>query len=141
MQILSGKDISKAYGTDIIFEDVCFGVDKGERVGIVGPNGCGKTTLLGIIAGNIEATSGEIYVRSGYSLGYLRQQNQFLGSGTVLEEAEKSFEHLYEIERKLARLQDAIADHDSDTFERDLAEFTELNETLQKNTFMAEFLS
>ena len=132
MQILSGKDISKAYGTDIIFEDVCFGVDKGDRVGIVGPNGCGKSTLLGIIAGNIEATSGEIYIRSGYSLGYLRQQNQFLGSGTVIEEAEKSFEHLYEIERRLAELQDAISDHSSDSFEKDLADFTELSEKYEE---------
>ena len=132
MQILSGKDISKAYGTDIIFEDVCFGVDKGDRVGIVGPNGCGKSTLLGIIAGNIEATSGGIYIRSGYSLGYLRQQNQFLGSGTVIEEAEKSFEHLYEIERRLAELQDAISDHSSDSFEKDLADFTELSEKYEE---------
>ncbi len=132
MQIMSGKDISKAYGTDIIFEDVCFGVDKGDRIGIVGPNGCGKSTLLGIIAGSIEATSGEIYVRSGYSLGYLRQQNQFLGSGTVIEEAEKSFEHFYEMERRLAKLQDAISDHSSDTFDKDLSEFTELNEKYEE---------
>ncbi len=132
MQIMSGKDISKAYGTDIIFEDVCFGVDKGDRIGIVGPNGCGKTTLLGIIAGALEPTSGEIYIRNDYSLGYLRQQNQFLRSGTVLEEAEKSFEHLYEIENKLSSLQDAITDHNSDTFEKDLAEFTELNEKYEE---------
>ncbi len=132
MQIMSGKDISKAYGTDIIFEDVCFGVDKGDRIGIVGPNGCGKTTLLSIIAGALEPTSGEIYIRSGYSLGYLRQQNQFQMSGTVLEEAEKSFAHLYEIENRLAYLQDAITDHSSDTFDKDLAEFTELSEKYEE---------
>ena len=132
MQILSGKDISKAYGTDIIFEDVCFGVDKGDRIGIVGPNGSGKSTLLGIIAGDIEPGSGEIYVRSGHSIGYLKQQNQFSGNVTVIEEAEKSFTHLYDIEKRLAQLQDAITDHNSDTFDKDLAEFTELSEKYEE---------
>ena len=132
MQIITGKDISKAYGTDIIFEDVCFTVDKGDRIGIVGPNGCGKSTLLGIIAGAIEATSGEVHIRTGYSLGYLKQQHQFSGSGTVIEEAEKSFAHLHEMERKLASLQDAITDHESATFDKDLAEFTDLNEKYEE---------
>ena len=63
MLVLSGKDISKAYGTDIIIEDVSFGVSKGDRIGIVGPNGSGKTTLLNIITGALEPTSGNIYIR------------------------------------------------------------------------------
>ena len=128
MVIISGKDISKTYGTDIIFEDVCFGVEKGDRVGIVGANGTGKSTLLGIIAGDIEASSGDLYIRNGFNIGYLRQQNHFEGSGTVLEEAEKSFTHLAEMERKLERLQLAISDHESRSFDRDLEEYTRLME-------------
>ena len=73
MVVISGKDISKAYGTDIITEDVCFGVEKGDRVGIVGANGSGKSTLMGIIAGDTEPTSGEIYIRRDFSLAYLKQ--------------------------------------------------------------------
>ena len=128
MVIISGKDISKTYGTDIIFEDVCFGVEKGDRVGIVGANGTGKSTLLGIIAGDIEASSGDLYIRNGFNIGYLRQQNHFEGSGTVLEEAEKSFAHLAEMERKRERLQLAISDHESRSFDRDLEEYTRLME-------------
>ena len=101
MLIITGKDISKAYGTDIIFEDVCFGVEKGDRIGIVGANGTGKTTLLGIIAGDIEATSGNLYIRNDFNIGYLRQQNHFGGSGTVRSQAEKSFTHFFEMEKKL----------------------------------------
>ncbi|MBR0308043.1 MAG: ATP-binding cassette domain-containing protein [Mogibacterium sp.] len=128
MVIISGKDLSKAYGTDIIFEDVCFGVEKGDRIGVVGANGTGKSTLLSIIAGETEPTSGEVYIRSGQRVAYLKQQNHFEGNGTVIEEAEKSFTHLYEMEDRLARLQLAISDHESGSFERDLAEYTALME-------------
>lgn len=132
MLIISGKDISKSYGTDIIFEDVCFGVDKGDRIGIVGANGTGKSTLLGIIAGDIERSSGELYIRNEYSIGYLRQQGQFLGSGTVAEEAERSFSHFHAMEKRLEELQLAISDHESPNFDRDLAEYTNLMEEYEQ---------
>ncbi len=132
MLIITGKDISKAYGTDIIFEDVCFGVEKGDRIGIVGANGTGKTTLLSIIAGDMEATSGNLYIRNDCNIGYLRQQNHFGGSGTVRSQAEKSFTHLFEMERKLEQLQLAIADHESESFEKDLEEYTRLIEEYER---------
>lgn len=132
MLIITGKDISKAYGTDIIFEDVCFGVEKGDRIGIVGANGTGKTTLLGIIAGDIEATSGNLYIRNDCNIGYLRQQNHFGGSGTVRSQAEKSFTHLFEMEKKLEQLQLAITDHESDSFDKDLEEYTRLIEEYER---------
>ena len=132
MIIISGKDISKSYGTDIIFEDVCFGVEKGDRIGIVGANGTGKSTLLGIIAGDIEASSGDLYIRNGFNIGYLRQQNHFEGSGTVLEEAEKSFRHLASMEKELERLQLAISDHESGSFDRDLEDYTVLMEEFER---------
>ena len=132
MIIISGKDISKAYGTDIIFEDVCFGVEKGDRVGIVGANGTGKSTLLGIIAGDIEATSGDLYIRSDVNIGYLRQQNHFGGSGTVREQAEKSLKRFFDMEKKLEALQLAIADHESESFDKDLEEYTRLMEEYEQ---------
>lgn len=132
MVVISGKDISKSYGTDIIFEDVCFGVDEGDRIGIVGANGTGKSTLLSIIAGDIEPSSGELYIRSGFRTGYLRQQHQFEGSGTVIEDAEKSFRHFFAMEKRLEELQLAIADHESAGFESDLAEYTALMEEYER---------
>ena len=128
MVIISGKDISKSYGTDIIFEDVCFGVDEGDRIGIVGANGTGKSTLLSIIAGDTEPSSGELYIRSDRRIGYLRQQHQFGGNGTVIEEAEKSFRHFFAMEKRLEELQLAISDHESGSFDSDLAEYTALME-------------
>lgn len=132
MLIITGKDLSKAYGTDIIFEDVCFGVEKGDRIGIVGANGTGKSTLLAIIAGDIEATSGSLYIRNEVNVGYLRQQNHFEGHGTVRSQAEKSFTHLFEMEKKIERLELAIADHESGSFEKDLDEYTRLMEEYEQ---------
>ncbi len=132
MIVLSGKEISKSYGTDIIIEDVSFGVEKGDRIGIVGPNGSGKTTLLSIIAGDLEPSSGNIYIRSGMTLGYLRQKNHFFSDGTVIREAEKTFEHFFRMEKELELLQEGISDHTRPDFERCLTEYTALIEEYEK---------
>ena len=132
MLVLSGKDISKSYGTDIITEDVSFGVNKGDRIGIVGANGTGKTTLLGIIAGENEPSSGSIFIRNDCTLGYLRQKNIFFAGGTVKSEAEKTFEHLFSMEKEIERLQLSLADHENPDFNRDLARYTALMEEYEK---------
>jgi len=132
MIVLSAKDISKSYGTDIITEDVSFGVEKGDRIGIVGPNGCGKSTLLNIIGGDLEPSSGNIYIRSDQTMGYLRQRNHFFGGGTVISEAEKTFEHFFRMEKEIEDLQAKISDHTRPDFERCLTEYTALIEEYEK---------
>lgn len=144
MIVISGKDISKAYGTDIITEDVCFGVNKGDRIGVVGANGCGKSTLLGIISGETEPTSGEVFIRRDQSLAYLRQKNNFMGSGTVLDEASKSFSKFDEMERRINELSLLISDHESADFDKNLSEYTELMEEYEKSggyTYKSELAS
>ena len=133
MLVMSASELNKTYGTDIIFDDVSFSVDKGDRIGIVGPNGAGKTTLLSIIAGELEPTAGNVYIRSEYTLGYLKQKNHFLGNGTVIEEAQKMFTHLFEMENEIERLQAGISDHSSPTFDRDLEKYTALMEEYEKS--------
>ena len=132
MIVLSGKDLSKSYGTDIIFEDVSFGVEKGDRIGIVGPNGTGKTTLLRIIAGDLEPSSGSVYMRNGLTAGYLRQRDHFFSGGTVIREAEKTFEHFFRMEKELDDLQAKISDHTRGDFDRSLSEYTALIEEYEK---------
>ena len=132
MIVLSGKEISKSYGTDIIIEDVSFGVEKGDRIGIVGPNGSGKTTLLSIIAGDLEPSSGNIYLRNDMTIGYLRQKNHFFSDGTVIREAEKTFEHFFRMEKEIEELQEKISDHTRADFDRSLAAYTALIEEYEK---------
>ena len=144
MIVISAKDISKSYGTDIITEDVCFGVNKGDRIGVVGANGSGKSTLLGIISGDIEPSSGEVYIRRDMSLAYLKQKNIFLGSGSVLEEASKSFEHINAMEKKLEELQSSISDHEGKSFQADLEEYSNLMEEYEEKggyTYKSELAS
>ena len=126
MLVMSGKDICKSYGTDIILEDISFSINKGDRVGIVGPNGAGKTTLLGIISGENEPTSGSVFVRSGYVVGYLKQKNHFFSEGTVLEEAAKTFTHFHEMEEEISRLEKAISDTGNPGFDQNLETYTHL---------------
>ena len=132
MIVLSAKDLSKSYGTDIITEDVSFGVEKGDRIGIVGPNGCGKTTLLNMLAGELEPSSGSIYIRSELTVGYLHQKNHFFSGGTVIGEAEKSFGHFFRMEKEIEELQAKISDHTRPDFDRCLEAYTALIEEYEK---------
>lgn len=132
MVVLSADTIGKSYGTDIILEDVSFSVDKGDRIGIVGPNGAGKTTLMSIIAGELEASSGNVYTRSECTTGYLKQKNHFFAEGTVIEEAQKMFEHFYKTENEMERLQEKMVDHNSPSFDRDLERYTFLMDEYEK---------
>lgn len=129
---MSASNLNKSYGVDVIFDSVSFSVEKGDRIGIVGPNGAGKTTLLSIIAGENTATSGNIYIRNEYRVGYLKQQDHFFAKGTVIEEAEKNFENLYNMEKEIASFTDKIADHTSPDFDRNLEKYTSLLEEYEK---------
>ena len=132
MLVMSASNLNKSYGVDVIFDSVSFSVEKGDRIGIVGPNGAGKTTLLSIIAGENTATSGNIYIRNEYRVGYLKQQDHFFAKGTIIEEAEKNFENLYNMEKEIASFADKIADHTSPAFDRNLEKYTSLLEEYEK---------
>lgn len=84
--MISGINLTKGYGADVLFEDINFKINKGERIGLVGRNGHGKTTLLRIISGEEHADSGYVVVPKEYKIGYLKQNIKFANS-TVLAEA------------------------------------------------------
>jgi len=83
--MISIKNISKQYSTRDLFVDVSFDVQAGEKVGLVGRNGHGKTTLFRIITGEEEPDEGEVFMPKNYSIGYLDQHLKFTRP-TVLEE-------------------------------------------------------
>ena len=86
--MISIKNLSKRYGTRVLFEDVSFDVLAGEKVGLVGRNGHGKTTLFRIITGEEEPDEGKVFKPNNYSIGYLGQHLTFTKS-TVLEEGSR----------------------------------------------------
>ncbi len=84
--MIKALNLSKSYGEQILFTDANFVINPGERVGLVGRNGHGKTTLLRLITGQEHPDSGTISIPKNYSLGYLEQHLQF-SRPTLLEEA------------------------------------------------------
>ena len=84
--MISIKNVSKRYGTRVLFSDVSFDVLAGEKIGLVGRNGHGKTTLFRIITGEEEPDEGKVFMPNSYSVGYLGQHLTFTRP-TVLEEA------------------------------------------------------
>lgn len=97
MVVLSVKELSKRYGSEIVLSDVSFNVYGGDRIGLVGPNGAGKTSLLNIISGRVEPDSGEIFLQGSLRSGYLDQQAALQGNTTVWDEARSTFGHLLKL--------------------------------------------
>lgn len=84
MNILNIEHVSKLYGDKWIFDDISCGIHEGEKVGIIGINGTGKTTLLRIIAGTEEADQGQVIMQNGVKLAFLSQANTFPDGSTAL---------------------------------------------------------
>lgn len=78
------EGLTKSYGDRLLFADVTFGIYEGDKVGIIAPNGTGKSTLLSIIAGTEEADSGSVIFCNGLRVGFLAQTPQFAPSQTLL---------------------------------------------------------
>ena len=84
MNILNIEHISKVYGDKVIFDDVSYGMSQGEKIGVIGINGTGKTTLLRIIAGLEMPDEGQVIMQNGLRVTYLPQHPQFPEGATVL---------------------------------------------------------
>ncbi len=78
-------NLCKSYGTRVLFDNLSFSIGKGEKIGLVGRNGYGKTTLLKMIIGEAEYDSGEIQIPKNYKIGYLKQHLDFKYK-TIIEE-------------------------------------------------------
>ncbi len=87
MNILNIEHVSKIFGEKTIFDDVSFGIQEGDKIGIIGINGTGKTTLLRMIAGVEESDEGQIVKQNGIRLAYLPQHPMFPEDATVLSYA------------------------------------------------------
>ncbi len=108
MIALSASDINLSFGTDVILKDVSFSVNDGDRVGIIGVNGAGKTSLFRIISGEYTADSGAVYVQKGHTVGILEQNPDLTalpGETTCLEYMYGAFPALLALEERIARLE------------------------------------
>src|SRR6185312_9808819 len=81
--IITAQNISKRFGAVPLFEDLFFAVHDGDRIGLIGPNGVGKSTLLAIVGGEQEPDSGEVAVRKRARISYVHQISDFTPGATV----------------------------------------------------------
>lgn len=112
MNILNIEHISKIYGEKTIFEDASFGIHEGDKIGIIGINGTGKTTLLRMVAGIEEPDAGQIVRQNGLRIAYLPQNPEFPQNATVCSYAlGKSAETDWKVQSNLTKL--GIAEYDT----------------------------
>ncbi len=110
MILLSLQGVKKSFGTNEVLRDASLVLQDGQRMGLVGVNGCGKSTLMKIIAGVEPSDDGVITMQKGLRLGYLAQQGDVTPGRTVLEELESVFEPVVEMENQLRRMEEQMAE-------------------------------
>ena len=114
------SSLTKAFGENVLFDNVTWQISGRDRIGLCGPNGVGKTTLLRILAGQEEADAGTVIKPADLTVGYLPQDGLIHAGRTVLEEARTAFQPLlnlkaemHELEARLADATMSAADHGS----------------------------
>ena len=114
MSILTVTNLEKSYGTDLLFSEVNFAVAAGQKLGLVGRNGCGKTTLLRILLGQELPDTGRAALASGHTLGYLRQEAPVHPEHSIIEEARSVFAPVRKLEAALQHWEEAMGSADTD---------------------------
>jgi ATP-binding cassette subfamily F protein 3 len=114
-----------------LFEDVSFVINTRDRIALVGKNGAGKSTMLKILAGLQQPTSGTVSVPRDVTVGYLPQVMVLQDERTVIQETERAFEHIFDMQAELERLNNQLAertDYDSEDYHKLIDRFTHENE-------------
>ena len=101
MPLVSTSDLAVHYGADIIFSGVDLDINERARIGIVGPNGGGKTSLLRVLVGQQDASEGRVARTRGIQIGYVPQRPQTETGGTLREEVLKAFSKVMALEQEL----------------------------------------
>jgi len=114
MPVISVNNLYKSYIVETILEDISFNLEDGDKVGVLGLNGTGKTSVFEIISGNIEADSGNVNIQKGLRIGYLRQHTKIESSLTIFDECLSVFNELILMEEKIRSLELEIANVSSD---------------------------
>lgn len=109
MIMLSCNKVSKTFGVETILENISFSVNEGDKIGIVGVNGTGKTTLFKVITGILPHDRGEIFTSKNCRLGYLEQNTNFYSEKTIYDEVVSVFSDLIGAEEELRSLEHQIA--------------------------------
>ncbi len=122
--LITLKEAKKIYGGDIIFENITFEMKEKERIGLVGRNGSGKTTIFKLLTKLESLDSGQLFIKKDVKVGYLAQIPSFEGS--VLQFLQSSFKELTQIKDRMSQLEQKM--QDPNHFEKALQQYGEVQE-------------
>ncbi len=127
--MLNIHNLSISFGGETLFDEITFRLGAGDRVGLIGKNGAGKSTMLKILSGEQEADTGQIAKDKALRIGFLKQDIDFIQGRTVLEEAQQAFVEIKEIEKKIDQINHQLAtrtDYESDSYSDLIQELSEI---------------
>jgi ATPase components of ABC transporters with duplicated ATPase domains len=132
--MISVEQLTVEFGGSPLFDEISFLVNPKDKIALVGKNGAGKSTLLKIFAGKQLPTRGKLTLPKDLSIGYLPQHMIHNEGTTVIEEAEKAFEHITELQDNIERMNIELAertDYESNEYHGLIEQLTHANEHLQ----------
>ncbi len=108
MALISGSSLSMGFGERTLFQNAAFLIENGDKIGFVGSNGCGKTTLLKLLIGELQPTEGEVHKNKNLRIGYMEQHACHDSERNALEETLGVFSHVLKIEEDLKKIEMAL---------------------------------
>ena len=132
MAVLSLSKLSMAFGERTLFEDMSFEAEARDKIGLIGRNGVGKTTLFRIICGELEPTQGVVASERGLKIGYMEQHACSQGNRSIYDELESVFAELMKTEREIEKITETIENSSGDLTEL-IARQTELIERFERD--------
>ena len=130
MIALSASDVNLSFGTDVILKDISFAINDGDRLGIIGVNGAGKTSLFKVITGEYTPDSGAVYIQKGHTVGILNQNADLKGlpgEMSCIEYMYTAYPALLSLEREIGETERALASATGDEILQLTARLNEQN--------------
>lgn len=110
--MIAVDQLAVMFGATPLFTNVCFNINKKDRIALVGKNGAGKSTLLKILSGSQKASSGSVAIEKEATIGYLPQVMVLSDDHTVIEETEKAFADIRDLQQRIERENQELAERD-----------------------------
>lgn len=129
MMVLSCNNIGKSFGIKKIFQNISFNIFSGDKIGIVGRNGVGKSTLMKILSGDETADEGSLTIGRDISIGYLKQSDYEMNKKSILEVAENIFMYLKVMEADISTKEQELKEKEAS---KDIEQINKLSEELAK---------
>lgn len=127
--MLNIHNLSISFSGEYLFENVTFRIGAGDRVGLVGKNGAGKSTMLKLLSGDMEPDTGSMAIEKDIKIGFLRQDIDFIPGRTVLEEAYQAFDEIKFVEAQLEKVNKELTertDYESESYSELIEKLSDL---------------